>query len=142
MSKTWQFIPTNESGMASNDEARRRVRENAMRDYRRNERLTRTKKHAKEQNFAPSRTSLTPQGSTAGQNQRMVNMHVESLRGPSFTFDLLSMTALPKTNDARRLLQYCKLPQRGADDSANSSQSSPTSFPNSNPSVVRKVQTH
>lgn len=121
MSKQWQFIPSNPAGESSNPDARRIVRENAMRHFRRIERQGRVFEHARQRQgigaagappCAPA-ASQEHQGPDQGEDRRqesgkeMAELRVLS-GGPGSALDPFCSTALPSDHDAPRLLQHCE----------------------------------
>ncbi|KAF2471677.1 uncharacterized protein BDR25DRAFT_342371 [Lindgomyces ingoldianus] len=123
-SKNWQFVSTNGGGKADDEQSRRIIRENAMRDFRRSERLARMKEFEKQKQAQ----SGTEHASTHRDADAMANRNREqqahhdqevvlrgcfdrsweimSLKGPGLGFDPFTSTVLPDHHDSQQLFHH------------------------------------
>ncbi|PSN67919.1 hypothetical protein BS50DRAFT_620361 [Corynespora cassiicola Philippines] len=117
MPQNWRFIITGENGTAKDERTKKFIRENAMRFYRRKERLVRTKKY--QANLPRTSVPVAEPAATAtyvqeedlaSKSELLIREHNvtswELIKGPGLAFDPFSCTKLPVHHDSPRLFTH------------------------------------
>jgi hypothetical protein len=117
--KTWQFLSTGSDGKLANEDTRRLVRENAMRNFRQSERLARVQEY---QHMQMQTRSGKQQGHSIGQNQEEETYRDRRslppedtrpgqtfpLNEPGLGVDPFALSQLPDHKWAPRLFAHCE----------------------------------
>lgn len=117
--KSWQFVSVGEGGQNRGDESRRIVRGNAMRDFRRSERLARMRDYQEIQAQSSSGAEHEDAGTYQAHGRYVaqepvpwdspgVEELVDLTGEPGLSFDPFISTVLPDNQDAQRLFSHCK----------------------------------
>lgn len=112
--KTWNFIPT--YGSSKDEDNQRIIRQTAMRDYRRTERLARVREYMEVQAEKSQHHAGTSERQGSEQDQEISALEYSDLSrettpapGPGFGFiDPFDSTVLPRRKDAWILFSHCE----------------------------------
>lgn len=127
MVQDWQFVSSQPSGSVSNPKARKLVRENAMRSFRRKQRLLRVaefqqqrvEQATSEAGFLPvsvagtvshlagMQENLPPDEDQDERAFTMLKLSTSLESGPGAALDPFHSTAMYSSNDAPRLFMHC-----------------------------------